>query len=668
MNQAIAATRFPNLLSEFVYTRTYSRWMNEESRREKWPETVTRYVNYVCAKLESAPDVSEALLSETRSELWNAIVNMDTLPSMRAMWSAGKSLEADNCFGYNCAFLPIDSVVSFTEALYILMCGTGVGFSVESQFVNNLPKVYEPSEGYVSTCFTVPDSTIGWKEAFEFGLMTWWQGGDVVFDYSLVREKGSILKTKGGRASGPEPLKKLLDFARKMIMGAQGRQLRPIECHDLMCIVGEVVVVGGVRRAALISVSDPWDVDMRHAKDWSDGKTFPSLRYMSNNSSYWEERPEPELFWQEWVALQRSGSGERGFLIDNFHLRSDRPKGSCRTNPCGEIGLRFKLSTNPWTGEGGGGQFCNLTATVVRPWDTLETMLEKVRLAAILGTIQASWTHFPHIRPGWAETCNEDRLLGVDITGQCDNPTLCNDPESMRQLNRMAIDTNIEWARRLGINEAAAVTCGKPSGNSSQLVNCASGFHHRFSSFYFRHVRISAADPLFLLARDSGIPYYKENGQEDRADEDVEVWVVRFPVRAPEGSVLRNSETAIEQLERYLHIMRTWCGEKGHNQSATIYVKEHEWDEVGAWVYENFDEITGVSFLPFDGGKYNLAPYVEITEAEYEIAQAEMPIIDFDILTLYEKEDRGEGSTELACVGGSCEIDFDKMAMEATAQ
>jgi ribonucleoside-diphosphate reductase alpha chain len=646
---------FPNLLSEFIYMRTYSRWLHGESRRETWEETVDRYLDFITAHRKIPTHIIRACRE--------AILHMGILPSMRALWSAGPAALRDNTCFYNCSFIPLDSLKSFSELLYILMCGTGIGFSVERQFVDNLPVVASPS--LEAAHYQIGDSTEGWADALFFGLTNWFQGREVIFDYSLIREAGAILKMKGGRASGPDPLRRLMVFCEETILGAAGRKLRPIECHDIACYIGEIVMVGGFRRAALISISDPDDEEMRHAKDWSRG-SFPEVRYMANNSSYWEERPDAATFWKEWSALVASKSGERGFSIDSWHQRANRPKGQVRPNPCGEIGLKFSRSTDPWTGEGGGGQFCNLSCAVMRPEDTRETFAVKVRLATWLGAIQASFTRFPYLRPAWTKHCEEDRLLGVDITGQCDNPTLSNDVEAMSYFNQVAVDTAAEAAAYLDIAMPVAITCGKPSGNSSQLVDCASGFHPRYSRYYLRRVRIASHDPLFQLIRDAGVPLNKENGQENLPDNEVSVWVAEFPVKAPEHAVLRDHETALEQCERYLHIMRTWMGERGHNQSATIYVHEHEWQEVGQWVFDHFNQITGISFLPYDGGSYRLAPYEEITEEQFLVADAAMPRVDFALLSQYELEDRGSGGQVLACTGNACEIDYDKMAMEAS--
>jgi hypothetical protein len=1089
--------QFPNPLSEFVFTRTYPRWREEDQRRETYREAVDRYVGFLAEERRVPPDVLESIRA--------GMLSMEVLPSMRAFWSAGKAARRDNTMFYNCAFIPLDSLKSFSELLYILMQGTGIGYSVERKFVGNLPSV-APNNGEPVVQYVIPDTGVGWMESVYDGMTLLFKGQLVEFDYSQVRPAGARLKTKGGRASGPEPLRNLLDFITKTVTKAQGRKLTTLECSDIACMIGEIVMAGGVRRAALICFSDPDDMLMRHAKDWSQGD-FPELRYMANLSAFWEEKPDRSTFDKEWVALKNSGSGERGFFMFPPAKRDAR-RGDCRMNPCltgdtlvavadgrgsvsfmdlakadedvpvycydgdqnvvvrkmraprktgkkvpvfkvtlddgstfratanhrfvtregvekrvdelqpgdrlqvlsrwlaptkkggqdywwvsggwqgtgvehrriveyrlgrplnedevvhhkdydgsnngwgnlepmlktahddlhrqdmvgdknpmrrastewsdekwaeyraqmsdstsgskngrfcglghddlyqealsltrslgrlastqewwayaeprglplyfgpwrrqslgsiagmlrraafeagfeapladnrvlrkyrrmlekgydvevlqglvvfnkvcevcgkpfgttrrehgicydcggdrqrafshrpehlnvddsqiriyntlklalgraptsqeftaqckeegsqylvpvrrweqfehhcrdanhiivsieadgvedvyngtvdefhnffiggwesqtnggklkqqfvntqncGEILLRYKIATDPWTGEGGGGQFCNLSAAVMRPWDTRETFAKKVRAATWIGAIQSTFTHFPNLRPAWKQHCDEDRLLGVDITGHCDNPELSGDPEALLYFNRVARETAAEAASFLDIPMPASITCGKPSGNSSQMVDCASGFHTRFAGYYIRRVRISGTDPLFQLVRDSGVPVFKDNKFKDVPDDECPTWVVEFPVKSPEGAMTRADETALQQLERYLHIMRTWCNERGHNQSATVYVRDHEWDDVGEWLYENFDEVTGLSFLPYDGGKYELAPYEEIDESEYQKRLAAFPEINYDLLQTYEREDMGSGAQELACVGGACEI------------
>ena len=652
--EEVPPTTFPNALSRFVFTRTYPRWREEEGRRETLEEAVERYVGF----LRGCRNIPAPVLTDIRE----SILRFEALPSMRALWAAGPAAARDNTMFYNCAFIPMDSLRSFSELLYILMMGTGVGYSVEREFVDNLPPVAGRTEHPV--LYTIEDSTEGWANAVFDGLTMMWKGDTVDFDYSQIRPAGARLKTKGGRASGPEPLRRLLDFCQKTVDAASGRKLSSVEVSDIACMIGEIVMAGGVRRAALICFSDPDDDDMRHAKDWSKGD-FPTCRYMANFSAFWKQKPNKKTFMKEWSTLKNSGSGERGFFMFPVGKRSER-RGDCRSNPCGEILLRYATSADPWTGEGGGGQFCNLSAAVMRPEDTVETFAKKIRTATWIGAIQATFTHFPYLRPAWSQHCEEDRLLGVDITGHCDNPTLSCDSEAMKHFNAVARETAAVAAAWFDMPMPASITCGKPSGNSSQLVDCASGFHSRYAPYYIRRVRISGNDPLFHLVRDSGAPVFKDNQYKDTPDDECPTWVVEFPVKSPEKAMTRNDESALMQLRRYYHVMKSWCSVRGHNQSATVYVRENEWEEVGNWLFENFDEVTGLSFLPYEDHKYDLAPYEELSQEEYEQRVQDFPDIDYSLLTHYEKEDMGEGSRELACVGGACEIDFDKLSMEAT--
>lgn len=635
---------YPNALSRFVVTRSYLRWDEAKGKRETYTEAVDRYVDFVSRNREVPPHVLR--------DIRHGMLKMATLPSMRALWSAGPAAERDNTMIYNCSFIPMDSLRAFSEMLYILMMGTGVGYSVEREFVSNLPEV-EARKGE-SIPYLIEDSTEGWADAVFHGLTHMWKGYTVQYDYTRIRPEGSRCKTKGGRASGPKPLRRLLEFCQQTIDAASGKKLTPLEVSDIACMIGEIVMAGGVRRAALICFSDPSDELMRHAKDWSRG-SFPECRYMANFSGFWKEKPTRDFFDQEWAALRNSGSGERGFFMFPTAKRAER-RGDCRSNPCGEILLRYSKSTDPWTGEGGGGQFCNLSAAVMRKEDTRESFAEKVRIATWIGVIQSSFTHFPYLRPAWQDHCEEDHLLGVDITGHCDNPTLSNDPAAMTYFNQIALETAAAASAHFNLPMPAAITCGKPSGNSSQAVDCASGFHTRFGKFYVRRVRVSAKDPLFHLIRDSGVPVFKDVKYKNAPDSECPTWVAEFPVKSPEGAMVRQDEKALEQLDRYLHVMKTWCSKRGHNQSATVYVREDEWDSVGAWVYEHFDEITGLSFLPYDGGKYELAPYEEITEDQYNNRVRNFPNIDYSLLSFYEQEDQGEGAQTLACVGGVCEL------------
>lgn len=637
---------FNNALGELVYLRSYARWLEYENRRENWTETVDRVTNFLFK--------DQPVDEEDIEMIHDLITHQQIMPSMRSLWASGDFASVDNTAIYNCSFLPIDNLRAFSELIYILMQGTGVGFSVESKFVGKLPVVAE-MDSSKSVSHQVEDSSVGWADTVFFVVTHAWKGyGDIEIDYSLVRPRGSRLKTKGGRASGPQPLKDAIEFIIDTLANSQGRQLKTLEVYDICCALAEVVVVGGVRRSAMISFSDPDDESMRHAKDWKLGD-FPQKRYMSNNSAYFSDRPSKEVFDREWKQLAESGSGERGFSIDNWHKYAPRPKGGCRSNPCHEISLRFKEANDPWTGEGGGGQFCNLSAVVVRSEDDLESLKHKTRLATIIGCTQATYTNFPYLRPAWRELCEEDRLIGVDLTGQCDNPALMT-LENLSILNEVAISTAKEFSALYGINVPAAITCGKPSGNTSQMVNCASGFHPRYSKFYFRHVRVNADDPLSELLKTQGVPMFPEVGQEDRPLSEITTWVARFPIKSPEGSMTRDDEDSFMQMERYLSIMKGWCKDRGHNQSATIYVKEGDWDRVGQWVWDHFDDIVGLSFLPYDGGNYKLAPYEEITEDEYLDAIQDFPDIEFSRLSDFETYDMGEGSSEIACTGGVCEL------------
>lgn len=548
----------------------------------------------------------------------------------------------------NCAYLPIDSWDAFGELLYILMQGTGAGFSVEVDYVDSLPRIKRQKDGKPKK-YIVPDTTEGWCSALTMGLKTWAAGEDVVYDFSRIRPQGTVLRTKGGRASGPEPLKQLLLFVRDKMLAAQGRRLDPIDAHDIACFCGQIVQVGGVRRAALISLSDLDDRDLREAKNgqfW----LHNVQRAMANNSTVYDDRPKAAQFMEEWLALMKSGSGERG-IFNRGGLAKQLPKrrkkvGEFGVNPCGEIILRPR-------------QFCNLSIAIARPEDTQKSLARKVRLATIFGTLQSLLTDFKFISPKWRENCEEERLLGVDITGQMDCPALRpeNDPdlESYRvkllaDLRQVAIDTNKEFAEKLGIPQSAAVTCIKPSGNSAQLFNCSSGLHPRYAKYYLRRLRIGAYTPIAKLLEDAGVSWFPEVGQ---TRDSATVRVVEFPVKSPDGAPTRHDLSAIEQLNNWL-AWKLYYTE--HNPSVTIYVSDEEWPSVGAWVYEHFDQIGGLSFLPKDGGVYELAPYEEIDQKEYERRTKTLPIIDFSKLPDYEKEDMTELQREFGCTGDKCEV------------
>jgi ribonucleoside-diphosphate reductase alpha chain len=576
------------------------------------------------------------------TELHSAILNCEVMPSMRSIMTAGDALERDNTAGYNCSYLPVDDVKSFDEAMYILLCGTGVGFSVESKYVNKLPEV--PTQLFNSdTTISVSDSKAGWAKALRQLIALLYSGEIPKWDTSKVRPAGARLKVFGGRASGPQPLISLFEFVTNKFKGATGRKLTSLECHDIMCKIGEVVVVGGVRRSAMISLSDLSDDRMRHAKagQWWERE---GQRALANNSACYNDKPTVGEFMSEWLALYQSYSGERG-IFSRQAAKSTVAKRGRRdstyefgTNPCSEIILR------PY-------QFCNLTEVVARKHDDDNALQRKVRLATILGTFQSTLTDFPYLRKVWQKNTEEERLLGVSITGILDCPLLndINDEGLSSRLDAMrelSVVTNKEFADELGIPQSAAITCVKPSGTVSQLVDSASGIHARHSEFYIRRVRNDNKDPITQFLKDQGIP----NEADVMKPHDTTVF--SFPMKAPEGCVTRDELDSFTHLKLWLTYQRHWCE---HKPSVTVYVKEADWPEVGAWVWKNFDEISGISFLPWDGGSYKQAPYEEIDAATYEKLKAEMPAtIDWESFVEY--DDNVEGAQQLACVAGVCEI------------
>lgn len=625
---------FNSAYSAFIYKSRYARWLPDKNRRENWDETVARLVNYYAKAVNLKNE-------EIITELYEAIYNLEVMPSMRALMTAGTTLDRCHVPAYNCAYIPVDSLRSFDETMYILMCGTGVGFSVESKYVDQLPPVSEQFEP-TDTVIVVGDSKEGWARAFRELISLLVVGQVPKWDVSKVRPAGARLKTFGGRASGPEPLEDLFRFSVDLFKRASGRRLTSLECHDLMCKIADIVVVGGVRRSAMISLFDCTDDRMSTSKSgawWEkDGQ-----RRLSNNSAVYERRrPDIGFFMKKWKELYDSKSGEPGFFsryaCQRIAARNGRRNAShdFGTNPCSEIILR------PF-------QFCNLTEVVVRPDDTLASLERKARIASILGTIQSSFTNFKYLRKVWRDTCNEERLLGVSLTGICDNIGLLKRAEVLNHLRDVVVQTNEQWAAILGINPSAATTCVKPSGTVSQLVDSSSGLHTRHSPYYIRTVRADNKDPLTAFLKDSGV-YWEEDVM---SPENTSVFF--FPIKSPEGSVTRHDQTAIEALELWKHLQDNWCE---HKPSATVNVKEDEWLEVGAWVYENFDSLSGVSFLPYDGGTYKQAPYTEVTEEEFNewIAKHPTPEINWDNLPLYETEDTTTGSQELACTGGVCEV------------
>jgi ribonucleoside-diphosphate reductase alpha chain len=636
----LANNPFPSSYEEFIYKSRYARWIEEEGRRENWDETVDRLVDYYVKQVKGLTSPAFESLEQI-DELRNAIYNLEVMPSMRALMTAGPALDRCHVPAYNCAYLPVDSPRSFDEAMYILMCGTGVGYSVEEKYIDQLPRISEQFE-YTDTVVTVADSKEGWAKSFRELVSLLIAGQVPKWDVSRVRSAGERLKTFGGRASGPEPLVDLFEFTVALFKRAAGRRLTSVECHDIMCKIADIVVVGGVRRSAMISLFDCTDDRMSKAKFgawWNDNPQ----RALANNSAVYENRkPDVGFFMNKWTELYESKSGEPGFFsraaCQKIAGRNGRRDAShdFGTNPCSEIILR------PF-------QFCNLTEVVVRPTDTLSSLSRKVRIATILGTIQSTFTDFKYLRKKWQDTCNEERLLGVSLTGICDNLALVGQPEVLSALRQVAVETNAEWAGRLGINPSAAITCVKPSGTVSQLVNSASGLHTRHSPYYLRTVRADNKDPITTFLKDQGV--YNE----PCVMKGDTTTVFYFPIKSPEGSLTRHGQTAIEALELWKTLQDHWCE---HKPSATINVHEEEWPDVGAWVYRNFDTLSGVSFLPYDGGSYKQAPYTEVNEEEWNAWVAEHPpvVIDWSKLSEYEKEDTTTGSQELACTGGVCEI------------
>ena len=624
---------------QFIAKSRYSRFMPEKNRREHWEESVDRYFTFMFNHLEEKYKFSPN--NDLRLELISAVKNLDVMPSMRAIMTAGKALDRDNTAGYNCSYLPIDDPKAFDEAMYILLCGTGVGFSVEHKYVTQLPEV--PDQLFDSeTTISVADSKEGWAKALRQLIALLYSGEVARYDLSKIRPAGARLRTFGGRASGPGPLDELFRFVTDKFKGAVGRKLTSLECHDILCKIGEVVVVGGVRRSAMISLSDLEDDRMRSAKsgNWWEHN---AQRALANNSASYISKPDIGQFLQEWTSLYNSHSGERG-IFSRAASKTQATKNGRRdsdydfgTNPCSEIILR------PY-------QFCNLTEVVVRAEDTVADLANKVRIATILGTFQSTLTHFPYLRKIWQKNTEEERLLGVSLTGILDNPWMgrvCESTtQSLEYLRDVTITTNNEFATRLGIPVSAAITCVKPSGTVSQLVNSASGIHTRHSEYYVRRVRGDKKDPLTKFLTDSGIP------TEDCVMRPDSTAVFSFPVKAPEASRTRVDLTAMQHLDLWLMYQRHWCE---HKPSVTISVKEDEWMDVGAWVWRNFDEISGISFLPWDGGSYRQAPYEECTKEQYEELLSKMPTeIVWD--NLKEEEDNVEGAQTLACVAGHCEI------------
>jgi ribonucleoside-diphosphate reductase alpha chain len=629
---------FRNSLAEFVYYRTYAKWIHEEGRRETWIETIDRYVDFMKDNLNGK------LTKAEYEEIRQYILSQQALPSMRLMQFSGKAARKTNVCAYNCSFIAPRTIQDFAEIIYISMCGTGVGYSVESSNIQALPQI-ERQTGKKFPTHVVADSKEGWADAFALGMKTWFEGNDIDFDYSLLRPAGARLNTMGGKSSGPDPLKSLIAFTKERIIARQGRRLTNLDAHDIICKIGECVVSGGVRRSALISLSDLDDEAIRDSKK---GQFYlnEGQRMLANNSAVYLQKPTVEEFLDEWTALVKSGSGERG-IFNRGGLAQTLPKRrldqfedgvypNWGTNPCGEIILQSK-------------QFCNLSEVVARAEDTEETLIKKIRIAAILGTYQSTLTYFPYLSKEWKKNCEKERLLGVSITGQWDSK-LARDPKVLEKLKQVTIETNKKYAKRFGITPSTCITCVKPSGNASQTVDCSSGMHARYAPYYIRRVRISSTDALFKMLRDQGVPYHPEVGQ---TMEDATTFVIEFPVKAPKGAICKDDLSAIDQLEHW-KVVKVHYTE--HNPSVTISVGEDEWIAVANWVYENWDLVGGLSFLPRSNHVYQLAPYEAITKEKYEEMSKGFEHIDFSKIVTYEKVDETEVKKELACVGGLCEI------------
>ena len=634
----------PTSYQEFIHLSRYSRWLPDKERRETWDETVARYFDFFAEHLN---ELHEYKLTKTlRDELEEAVLSLKIMPSMRCMMTAGEALKRENIAGYNCSYIAIDRPQAFDEVLYVLMNGTGVGFSVERQFISQLPTIAEefhPSE----TVIVVADSKLGWAKAYKELLGMLYVGLIPRWDTTKVRPAGAPLKTFGGRASGPEPLEALFNFSVNIFKSATGRKLSSVECHDIVCKIAEIVVVGGVRRSALISLSNVSDDRMRAAKSGQWWTTEPQ-RALANNSACYTEKPDIGVFMDEWKSLYESKSGERGIFNRESAIKIAEQNGRRNTtdydfgtNPCSEIILRSR-------------EFCNLSEVVIRATDTRTSLLKKVRLATILGTFQSTLVNFKYISKAWKKNCEEERLLGVSLTGIMDSErtngkspkhTL---PVLLQELRNEAIKTNAEFAKKIGIEQSVAVTCVKPSGTVSQLVDAASGIHARHNPYYIRTVRGDKKDPLTKMMMDAGFPV------EDDQTNPSHTSVFSFPMKVDGSAIFRTDLSAIEQLELWLVYQKYWCE---HKPSITVSVKENEWLEVGAWVYKHFDYMSGVSFLPFSEHTYKQAPYQDIQKNEYELLIKKMPKqVEWSKLSDYEKTDMTIASQELACAAGFCEI------------
>ena len=633
----------PTPYQEYIHLSRYARYNYEEKRRETWDETIDRFFDFFKPHLKEMCDFN--LTDKTVEPIKKAIINLEVMQSMRCLMTAGEALKRENVCGYNCSYIAVDSLRAFDEMLYVLMNGTGVGFSVERQYVNKLPMINEEFFD-TDTVIIVSDSKLGWAKALKELIFLLAAGQIPKWNLSRIRPAGAPLKTFGGRASGPEPLEDLFHFCVNIFKDAAGRKLTSLECHDICCKIAEVVVVGGVRRSALISLSNTSDDRMRHAKS---GRWWESnvQRALANNSAAYTEKPDMGIFMEEWKSLYESKSGERG-MFNRQAAKTQAARNGRRdaeyefgTNPCSEIILRDR-------------EFCNLSEVVVREKDTLETLKEKVRIATIIGTMQSTLTNFRYLNRKWEENCAEERLLGVSLTGIMDNMITSNGrrdfslPEVLKALKQVAIDTNAQWSKKLGVPQSVAITCVKPSGTVSQLVDSASGIHARHNPYYVRTVRADKKDPLAKMMHDQGFPC------EDDVTKPDHTWVFSFPVKGPKEGIYRKDMTAVEQLELWKIYQENWCE---HKPSITVSVKENEWMGVGAWTYENFDMMSGVSFLPFADHTYRQAPYQDCDKERYDEILKLMPKnVDWTKLGDYETQDMTIGSQELACAAGGCEI------------
>jgi ribonucleoside-triphosphate reductase len=634
-----------NALGEFVYLRSYSRWIPEEGRRETWVETIDRYLAFMRENLGSKVTEKEY------AELREAILNQEVVPSMRLMQFAGDAARTSNVCAYNCSYIAPSKLEDFAEIMYISMCGTGVGYSVESANVQALPQIAYQS-GEKITTHLIADSKEGWCDALTLGLKTWYSGKDLDFDFSQIRPAGARLKTMGGKASGPDPLKNLLAFSRDRILSRQGRRLRNIDAHDMICKIGECVVAGGVRRSAMISLSDLDDELVRDAKKGEFWNSNPQ-RSIANNSAVYLQKPSNEEFMDEWIALMKSGAGERGIFNrgglmsqlperrrvvweETGYIKNGRIAGLPGTNPCGEIILKSK-------------QFCNLTEVIARADDTKESLVRKARLATLLGTYQSTLVSLPYLSKEWTENCKTERLLGVSITGQWDSAA-SRDADTLEAMRKETIKVNKKYAERFGVNQSTAITCVKPSGTTSQTMGVASGMHPRHSPYYIRRIRISATDSLFKMLKDQGVPYHPEVGQ---TEDEANTFVLEFPVKSPDGAICKDDLTALDQLAHWKLVKEHYTE---HNPSVTISVGDDEWISVANWVYQNWEIVGGLSFLPRSNHVYRLAPYEPITKDQYEEMVVRFQHIDYGKLYAYERTDETEMKKELACVSGTCEI------------